>query len=169
MRTHVTFLALAIVGLAHGCSPQAPVGGIKSSGQLTLYEGLPHQLYEAETLEQEKKKPTVDLGGFPFYQEPLELKASDRESLRDLLGNPSSLKAFSGEKKCGGFHPDYAVEWTEKGRAYRYLICFGCGEARVISPDGDRRYDLEANVRQRLRDLLQPYRKNRPSTGQSGP
>lgn len=52
---------------------------------------------------------------------------------------------------------------------YRYLLCFGCGEARVITPNGDTVYDVEVNARERLRDLLQPYRKNRPVTGREGP
>jgi hypothetical protein len=164
-RRLVVFIPLLFVG----CSPTPPVAGIKLSATLTLYEGLPHQLYERAELEQEKKKPTVQLDGFLFYREPLELKEADRQALKVLIGDPGSLEAYSGEKTCGGFHPDYAIEWNEGGKAYRYLICFGCGEARVITPAGEIVYDIAPRAKERLKTLLSPYRKNRPDTGHAGP
>lgn len=169
MTCRIHLLAIVIPVVSFGCGPTPPVAGIKSSDSLTLYEGLPHQFYEPEALEQEKKKPTVQLAGFPFYREPLELKEADRHALKDLIGDPGSLKAYSGEKKCGGFHPDYAVEWTEAGKSFRYLICFGCSEARVITPAGDSVYDITPRASVRLKELLAPYRKNRPNTGTAGP
>ena len=62
-----------------------------------------------------KTKPTIQLSGFKFYREPLGLKDEDVRTLRGLLGNSSTYRSYSGEKKCGGFHPDYAVEWSSNG------------------------------------------------------
>jgi hypothetical protein len=120
-------------------------------------------MYESQALEAEKKtKTTVTLHGFPFYRETLELKAGDDQKLKDLLGNPGSFTAYVGEKKCGGFHPDYAVEWAVGGQIYQSLICFGCGEVQVYGPKGDAIYDTRDDERKQLKALLEPYRKNRP-------
>src|SRR5262245_19676184 len=46
--------------------------GIAKADKVSLYEGLPHQLYESELLRQElKSKETVIFNGFPFYAEAL--------------------------------------------------------------------------------------------------
>lgn len=169
MSCRIQFLAIVLAVVSFSCGPTPPVADIKSSRGLTLYEGLPHQFYEPEAYEQEKNKPTVQLEGFPFYREPLELTKADRQALKDLIGDPGSLKAYSGEKKCGGFHPDYAVEWTDGKTSRYYLICFGCSEAKVSTFAGTTVYDITPHVRERLKTLLSPYRKNRPDTGHAGP
>jgi hypothetical protein len=156
---------VASIGLVlSGCSGAAPeVATLKQADRLVLYEGLPHPMYEAQALASEKKaKPTVTLHGFRFYREPLDLKPGDDDRLRALLGNPHSFSTYSGEKKCGGFHPDYAVEWTAGGQTYQALICFGCFEARIYGPKGGTTYDVGADVQQQFKDLLTPCRKNRP-------
>ncbi len=131
--------------------------------RLTLYEGLPHQFYESAALKAEKKaKPTVEHHGFSFYQETLELKGKDEESLRTLLKDPRTFQPFAGEKKCGGFHPDYAVKWIVDGKSVYCLICFGCYELKVYEGGRETTYDMGQETRDRLRDLLKPYRQNRP-------
>ena len=142
---------------------------VRQADRLTFYEGLPHPMYEEETFREElKTKQTVQLSGFPFYREPLAIKDEDVKTLRGLLGDRSTYQSYTGEKKCGGFHPDYAVEWSTEGKVYRCLICFGCSEARFDGPNGESvLYDLrlEGHFRdQRMRglDLLKAYRNNRP-------
>jgi len=143
-----------------------PYDTVRRADRLTVYEGLPHPLYEEEAFRGELKAArTAQLCGFPFYREPLELKDEDARALRDLLGDASTYRAYSGEKKCGGFHPDYAVEWPSSGEVDRALICFGCSEVRIIrSRGGTFFYDLRRgrDRRPRLLDLLKAYRKNRP-------
>jgi hypothetical protein len=142
---------------------------VRQADRLTVYEGLPHPMYEEEAFHEElKKKQTVQLSGFPFYREPLDLKDEDVETLRGLPGNRSTYKPYMGEKTCGGFHPDYAVEWSTEGKVYRCLICFGCSEARFDGPGGGNFfYDLRSEGhglgrRMKVLDLLKAYRKNRP-------
>jgi hypothetical protein len=137
--------------------------------RLIVYEGLPHQEFEKKALEEElKTKQTVPLSGYPFYREPLDLKDEDVKALRGLLGDRNTYRAWRGEKACGGFHPDFAVEWTFEGKDYRGLICFGCSEVRFDSPEGESLIELRPNRsgthRTKLEDLLKPYRKNRPLT-----
>jgi len=132
--------------------------------KLTLYEGLPHQLYETEKLVEERKKPNIEKDGFPFYRDPLDLKEGDAELIASVLANPRTFQSFSGEKKCGGFHPDYAVVVSARGEEFTYLVCFGCGEVKVFRPDrSETRYDLAKGANgQRLTTILRSYRKNRP-------
>jgi hypothetical protein len=159
-----------ICGALAGCQGKAEYATIGRADRLTLFEGLPHQYYEKDALEKEMRtKETVQLHGFPFYRETLDLKEGDSRRLKDLLGNPSSYEPYSGEKKCGGFHPDYAVEWSFEGRAYHCLICFGCYEFRVYGPQGEQFYDIRAGAYEGLETLLKPFRKNRPPHETYGP
>ena len=151
-----------------GCSAGPPASAsISQSKQITLYEGLPHQYYEPKALVAERKaKPTVELNGFSFYSEAIDLKAADAEELKAMLANSRSFKPYSAEKKCGGFHPDYAVEWSVGGEIYRCLVCFGCLEARIHGPRAMTEYDIENTTLKRLKQLLMPYQKNRPAFSQ---
>lgn len=163
-------LALAC-GATLGCSQRAPREvTVRPADQLVLYEGLPHQSYERDALEQERKtKPTVVRHGFPFYRETLDLEAHDGPKLKALLGDPNTFKTYSGEKKCGGFHPDYALEWTHEGRVWTVLICFSCKEARIYEPRGESIVDIRRDAFDRLHALLSTYRKNRPPHEGVGP
>ncbi len=160
-----------MVGMLAGCSAGNPqVATIRQARQLILYEGLPHQMYETDALNSEmKSKETVNIQGFPFYRETLDLEPEDAEKLQRVLGDKRALDAYSGEKKCGGFHPDYAVEWSHAGQIYRVLICFGCNEAGVYGPKGDAFQDMTKATVRGLKDLLMPYRKNRPAHERFGP
>ncbi len=157
-------LAVGLCLVVSGCSgPRPETTTLKQADRLVLYEGLPHPMYEHEALEAEKKaKPTVPLHGFPFYRETLDLKPGDEERLKAILGDRASFAVYSGEKKCGGFHPDYAVEWATRGQTYQALICLGCWEIKVYGPKGETIYDIRPDARDRLKPLLEPYRKNRP-------
>jgi hypothetical protein len=142
---------------------------VRQADRLTVYEGLPHPRYEEAVFELElRTKPTTKLSGFPFYREPLNLKTDDVAELRSLLGASGTYQSHIDGKECGGFHPDYAVEWSSEGKIYRCLICFGCSEARFDGPEGRSTfYDLRSeghgrDQKMRLLELLRTYRKNRP-------
>jgi hypothetical protein len=135
------------------------------SSTLALYEGLPHQLYEEEALESElRSKRTTKLHGFPFYQETLPLAEADAERLRAALGDSATYKVrnLNATKLCGGFHPDYCVEWQGEGGPCRALVCFGCFEVNLHTPGADYFLDVSQQAVTRLREILKPYRKNRP-------
>ena len=132
--------------------------------QITLYEGLPHLGYEAEKFAEESKKPTIDKGGFPFYRDPLALNEVDARALGSILADPATFPAVRGREEMRRFHPDYAIVASSNAEATTYLICFGCGEAKVLRPDrSETRYDLGRDVAlPRLSAILKPYQKNRP-------
>jgi hypothetical protein len=138
---------------------------IHEGDKLTLYEGLPHQFDERRKWEEEKQsKKTVELHGFLFYRETLDLGVADEKQLKDLLGDEKSFRPWMGEKKCGGYHPDYCVEWYANGEVYQCSICLGCGEVKIYSPTSGLRCDIRREPEEQLKVILSKYRKNRPAS-----
>jgi hypothetical protein len=160
-------LALAVGALSQvscGGTSRAFTAVVAGAETTTLYEGLPHQMFESSLMESERRsKPVQELHGYWFYKEPLAPSAEDVKRLTQVFSEPASFEPFSGEKKCGGFHPDYAVEWQKDSSSYRALICFGCGEAKLFGPGIDERHDLGRRAVPELEALLAKHRKNRPS------
>ncbi|MBK8913385.1 MAG: hypothetical protein IPM64_02085 [Phycisphaerales bacterium] len=155
--------------LRAGCQAGPPasfVTGVRSAAAVVLYEGLPHQFFEERALEEElASRATVMLHGFPFYEETLPLDVTDDRALRDIACASGTFSAVSGDrlKKCGGFHPDYCVEWrSADGVAVRMLVCLGCSEAKCCGPAGEVLYDIREAEYARLKAILTPYQKNRP-------
>ena len=148
--------AAVVVGLCllSGCSGVTPESAtIARADRITWYEGLPDPVEERTAFDAESKsKPTVEMHGFRFYREALRLDVADAEKLEALLKNPKTFEPFSGEKKCGGFHPDYAVEWSIGDKTYSCLICFGCFEVKIYGPATEARYDLQGDARKLLKD-----------------
>ena len=155
---------------------------IQQATEVTLYEGLPHQYFEKDALASERKnKDTVTLHQFPFYRESLPLNAADGDRLKELFCDGKSLKpnaafvAMGGrtsnpdgsyiipDQACGGYHPDYCIEWKVKGEKYHVLVCFGCGEMKCYG-DGIELYcDFEqCGGDTEFGKVLKKYRKNRP-------
>jgi len=136
---------------------------VKSAERVIVYEGLPHHLFEEELLETElKSKKTIKMLEYPFYAEGVEPKKEDAIQLTNLLSAVESFAPFSGEKKCGGFHPDYDLDWHVSGSIYRAFVCFGCHEIKIIVSGNAVLFDLSDNAYDSLKRILQTYRKQRP-------
>ncbi len=163
------------------CKPSAPAtnntsastsllpNALKDASAIRLYEGLPHPSFEQEAFEAEKKsKPVEQHSGHAFYTEWLTLKPQDAEALSAILSDPKSLKPFVDGKKCGGFHPDYALQlpYANKQKSPTWaLLCFGCQEIKIIDPNTntDSTFDLSPDASEKLQTILKNYRKNRPA------
>lgn len=159
-------------GGAAGNGPPNPLAPFTNSvgeePSLTLLEGLPHQTWEAAKLKDElAKKRTVQLHAFPFYEQTLPLDPKDASRLKGLLASDDALLPHPPNivvvKQCGGFHPDYAIRWTAKGRVYDVLLCLGCEEVRCFGPDGEVDCDLSDGALTAFKSILTPYRRNRPA------
>ncbi len=137
--------------------------GVQKSDKVILREGLPHQTFERELLDQElKSKKTVKFNEFPYYGESLQLKEGDAKKLTALFCDPKSFEPFLGYKKCGGFHPDYCIEWQVGKEVYRAHICFGCHEMKCFGPKAELYCDISDDAYKQLEEILHSYRKNRP-------
>jgi hypothetical protein len=108
---------------------------------VTLFEGLP-RLDEAELAKIREKSGTIEIGKWSFYAEPLAASGSVIEKLRATLVDRNSLEPYSGGKFCGGFHPDFCVQWTTGDETMSLLVCLGCHEAEFISPEGETIFDF---------------------------
>ena len=139
------------------------VAGIRKSTSLVVYEGLPHQLWEHESLQNElKAKKTLKRHGFPFYEAPVKLNKEDAEKLAAICGDVKNFEPWSGEKLCGEYHPDWCVELQSGTDVYRVFICFGCSEARLYGPMKDVYCDLTKANRKKFAEILKPLHTQRP-------
>lgn len=136
---------------------------VAKADKVVVYEGLPHQAWEGDLLEEElKAKETVKLHEFPFYAAPVKLKAGDTQALTKLFTAEDSLVKFGGEKLCGGFHPDYCIEWHIGKDIVRCLVCFGCHEVKVYGPKSSLRCDIKDAAYKKFETILKAYRQQRP-------
>jgi hypothetical protein len=111
---------------------------ILRADRLTLLGGQPRFAKDPATTPDPVKRH-----GYQFHREPIPVDADLGQRLTATLAVGDSVVPFFGEKRCGGFHPDYALLWDVSGKTYEALLCFGCGELKWIAPGGKTtRYDL---------------------------
>lgn len=136
---------------------------IRNAESFALYEGLPHQFSEAALLRSElASKETLRIERFDFYKKAVPITPTDLDALVQLASSSSTYVTFSGPKLCGGFHPDFALTWSNGGTRTSLLLCFGCGE--MFFYDGAR--NLLLNLRhessEQFGEILHKYHPNRP-------
>ena len=134
-----------------------------ADAQVTLLEGLPHQLVEHSSFLQERdRKNCVDIGGYYFYKKPLPLAPADESSLRAIATELATYHPYSGPKRCGGFHPDYALRWGDGRDAVYTLICFGCHETQTLGRKDYLIADLPEPAYRQLEAALGKRHSQRP-------
>jgi hypothetical protein len=131
---------------------------------MTLREGLPHPKAEKELLADElKTKRTTTLDGQTYYSERLALTQQDADRLGRLLAKAESFAPWRGGKFCGGYHPDYAIEWRVGKDVYRAHVCLGCHEIKFFTTDTELYCDIAEEAYELLAENLTKYRRNRPA------
>ena len=131
------------VVLVAGCSPSPSwMKSFQASSSITIYEGLPHQLREAELLDQEmQRSDIVRIGDFVFYTPGVTPDTPEEEQFKILISQSGFYSARTlVPPDCGPFHPDFAVEWMSEGLTHHILICFTCNEVQVISENAREEY-----------------------------
>ena len=114
---------------------------IADADSLTIYEGLP-RADDAGLKKIKDQNKTIEIDGWSFYAEPLTANGSMVEKLRSSLIDYKTFEPYSGGKFCGGFHPDFCVQWNAGGKTYFMQICLGCFEAAYIQPTGKTMFDF---------------------------
>ncbi|QEH34637.1 hypothetical protein OJF2_31780 [Aquisphaera giovannonii] len=174
---------LAVVLLA-GCSrPAAPVPqaeppkevstdfkrlksvleGLRKPEAIAVYPGLPSEFWEPQLREVEaSRNRTVRLQGYLFYDDRLELKGEVADRLASVLTAERSFQRRRAAKKCGGYDPDYCIEWRSDGATTYILVCLECGEVKLFGPRAELYCDLSAESGQDLERWLKPFRKYQP-------
>lgn len=147
---------------------RALVAAIAEADTVTVWEGLPHPMWEKHLLEMELlHKKTIEVHGFPFYQDPLEISVEDAKQLIALFRGPDLFKKPMVGKLCGGFHPDYRLVFRAGANTYEVLICLTCHEASFFGPSADSSCDIEEPAYQRFQRFLKRFVKNRPTPSQT--
>jgi hypothetical protein len=173
MKVSCVLIAMFLAECAGGgVADRVPLGAakpffqsIRKADDIRVYEGLPHQTFENGLLRTESMRPDITLiAGYHFYT-PATLGV-ERDVFRNVLSSRSTFRVFSGEKFCGGFHPDYCVTWTVRGMRYNALVCFGCHEIVLEGEGRTLRYDLSEQGYGALKKLLIRYAFKRPTREQ---
>jgi hypothetical protein len=139
------------------------LAGVQKSSTVVLYEGLPSAFWEPQLREQLfSQNDTLDVHGYPVFEEPLAPAGGDAEQMTSLLSVSESYQGINKNepKKCGSFTAEYCVEWTTGETVTRALICLECGEVMLFGPRSELHCNLSADTAKRLRQLLGPYQKN---------
>jgi hypothetical protein len=133
----------------------AAAGKVK---EVILFEGFPHPVFEPKLFKQEKEtRNQFRYQGFLFYESRPRLREKDAEALRKVFADSGNFTAWRGEKKCGGFHPDFMVQWKVGDDIYRVQICFGCVEIKAFGPKGAVRLDMTQAAKKSLEATLRRY------------
>lgn len=125
----------------------------------------PHNGWERDLLRRElETKSHVELRVYSFYKERLRLRPGDAKRVTRLFTDGGSFMPYGGPKTCGGYHPDYGIEWRAKGEVYRGFVCFSCGEVKIYGPTSAVHCDIKHSAYKEFEKLLRPYRVNRPKS-----
>jgi hypothetical protein len=150
LRPWLFCLAIA-TALTPGCSSPSPpefATSAREAPTLTVYQGVPR------APDSPAEGPTLTIAGQSLFRPPKTLQGDEARALAEALANDANYDHHQSGKKCGGFHADWAVEWQRGGETVRALLCFGCGEAKWLSRDGERMNDLTPSGEKRLQALL---------------
>ncbi len=137
------------------------LSGIDGAGEVLLYEGLPSEFWEPELRQKALKElETAQLFGYAVYDEAQALNPADADELTRLLTARESFARYSSQKACGGFQPEFGVQWQAGDAATVALISLECGEVKLYGPRGELYCDLVPDVVLKLKPLLNPLRRS---------
>jgi hypothetical protein len=137
------------------------LAAIPRSADVRLYRGLPSEFWEPELRAQElNRSKTIRLHGYPFYDEPIPIQEADAGRLTTLLSSEATFRRHDGKKRCGGYSPEYGVEWKAGADSTRALICLECLEVKLFDAKHELYCDLNPEVRQSLESSLSRYRRH---------
>lgn len=166
-RLLLSLLVIAASASANVISKQPPLPNftklLATADTMIVWEGLPHPSHDWNNFAEAKQSPHQIIAGELFYLKALTISEQHQADLNRFVRATDVFKLFSGEKFCGGFHADYAIEWKHgEDRLAVVLICFGCHETLVVLPKEQMRTDLTKDGYEALRGILRKYRESRP-------
>ena len=152
---------LTIVFLFAGCQ-ESVFQSLKKTDDLFVFEGLPHPGRENPSFEKERKRDDVrQIDGHWFYDAKVKASGESRDRLMNLLFDESGFSVPDPNvppKDCGPFHPDYAIAWKSEGEENYLMICYTCGEAKLIREGKATTYEVYSN----WQEVLSEFQSKRP-------
>lgn len=111
------------------------------------------------------KQEMVKKHGWYFYLPPIVPTAADAAALREHVLREAAFKKWRGVKFCGGYHPDWVIQWTSKdGEAHELHLCFGCHEAKIYGPGYQLYCDVPDETFEALHTILKRYHVKRDTS-----
>lgn len=110
----------------------AIVQKMNTASELSVYRGLPasqNSAYEAAL-----GKPNIERHGFHFYASAHKLSSDESGEIKRILSERALFTSLPVFRMCGGFHPDYSIEFHDSSGDYEIQLCLGCGEIRIYGP-----------------------------------
>ena len=139
------------------------VAGIGNAKGVTVFEGMHRQNSPSDAPANELMTTrTVKWHGFHFYETAIVVEEMDAAAFTALFGEPKTFSRYTGPKFCGGFHPNWCVQFDDGQNTYRVLLCFGCLEARLYGPANEVFSDFDKASFNKFIDLLEPLHKELP-------
>ena len=133
---------------------------VTAKSQLTLYVGLPHPMRAASEYAVEKKTAkTTKRYGFLFYKEAKKIHKDDIVSLKKTVKHPQAFQKYTAAKGCGGFHPDFALVYTDGKETVEIHLCFGCGEMKIFHGKTEVYCEMSQRGKNTFKFLLDQYTK----------
>ena len=152
---------ISTLSLFAGCK-ESVFQSLKKTDELFVYEGLPHPGRENPSFEKERKRDDVrQIDGHWFYDAKVKASGESRDRLMNLLFDESGFSVPDPNvppKDCGPFHPDYAIYWSSDGAENYLMICYTCGEAKLIREGKATTYEVYSNWRR----VLSEFQSKRP-------
>ena len=163
---HIKVLLLPVLILSFFTSCQESVfRSPQKTDELFVYEGLPHPMRENSYFEKEKnRKDVMEIDGHWFYQPKVKASGESHDDLMNLLLDESGFHMPESNvppKDCGPFHPDYAIMWNSEGAENYLMICYTCGEAKIINGGRVQTFEMNAYKMESLANLLANFQANR--------
>ena len=156
-------LLIVTASLLAGCQ-ESVFQSLKKTDELFVYEGLPHPDRENTSFEKERQREdTKQIAGHWFYDAKVKASGETHESLMNLLFDESGFRIpepNAPQKDCGPFHPDYAIAWNSDGAENYLMLCYTCGEAKLIREGKTTTYDLAS--KKDWQKVLSEFQSSRP-------
>lgn len=70
----------------------------------------------------------VALHGYWFFADRTQVSGEEAAAFAKIIGDSRNFAPWGGAKACGGFHPDFCLEYQDGEETHRVLLCFGCHE-----------------------------------------
>ena len=152
---------IPVLALFSSCQ-ESVFQSLKKTDELFVYEGLPHPGRENPSFEKERKRDDVrQIDGHWFYEPKGSVRGENRDLLMNMLFDERAFRVPDPNvepKDCGPFHPDYAIAWKSEGEENFLMICYTCGEAKLIREGKTVTYEVYSN----LQEVLSEFQSKRP-------
>ena len=129
---------------------------LNTASSVYVYEGTPRDF---DIKKRDLKRPTVTIDGFEFYADARKLDSAKVEAINTLIRDRTVFLDYRGMKLCGGFHPNYCIEWRFEAEHQtwhsRAFACLGCHEWRLLDHASALHADMAGLAVSKLISILE--------------